>query len=201
MAFLSLILALSLDTFMAALSYETNKIKIPILSNFTISFICAISLMISFVIGNILETFINTNILKWISFSVLFFIGVFKIFDSKIKKYIRNKKTINFSFCNLNFILEIYSDYSKADIDKSKTLSLTEAISLALALSIDSLSAGLAFNVSYEITILVFVCSLTINILFILLSKLIGCFTSKTDLDFSFLSGLIFIVLAFMKLK
>lgn len=45
--YLSLILALSLDTFMAALSYETNKIKIPISSNLIISFICALVLFIA----------------------------------------------------------------------------------------------------------------------------------------------------------
>ena len=35
--YLTLILALSLDTFMAALSYETSKIKIPFKSNLVIS--------------------------------------------------------------------------------------------------------------------------------------------------------------------
>ena len=65
--YLSLILALSLDTFMAALSYEANKIKIPISSNFIISLICALFLFISLLLGNVLNLFIPEFILKWFS--------------------------------------------------------------------------------------------------------------------------------------
>ena len=200
--FLILILALSLDTFMAALSYETDKIKIPISSNFVISFICSLVLIISLSLGSLLDNFISHDVLKWISFSILFFIGSFKIFDSQIKKYIQKQKfktrKMYFSVCNLKFILQIYSDYPTADQDKSKTLSIVEAISLSLALSIDGLSAGLAFQTDYNMIFIVFITCLVVNIVFILLAKLIGYFTR--NLDLSLISGLIFIFLAFLRL-
>lgn len=198
--YLSLIFALSLDTFMAALSYESSKIRIPISSNLIISFICSLFLFISLLLGNFFSFFIPEIILKWISFTILFCIGFIKNFDNRIKKFIKKRnfksKSINFSFCNLKFILQIYSDYSCADMDKSKSLSPIEAISLALALSIDGLSAGLAFNVSFILGLLIFFICFILNFVFILLSKII----SHVKIDFSLLGGIIFIVLAFCRL-
>lgn len=202
--YITLILALSLDTFMAALSYETSKIKIPFKSNFTISLICALVLMISLIFGNVLGTIIPDFILKWISFTILFGIGAFKVFDGQIKRYIQKQdfqsKKLNFSFCNLKFILQIYSDYPKADKDDSKSLSVIEAISLALALSIDGLSAGLAFHAELINIIWIFILCLIINIAFIFLTKVIVLIVRKKEFDFSLIGGFIFIVLAFFRL-
>ncbi len=201
--YFSLIFALSLDTFMAALSYESNKIKIPISSNLIISFICSLFLFISLLLGNFLGTFIPDVILKWISFFILFFIGFIKVFDNRIKNFIKKRnfkgKSINFSFCNLRFILQIYSDYSCADVDKSKSLSPIEAICLALALSIDGLSAGIAFNTSFILGLFIFLSCFIMNFGFILLSKLFNHFMNN-KLDFSLLGGFIFIILAFCRL-
>lgn len=201
--YFSLIFALSLDTFMAALSYESNKIKIPISSNLIISFICSLFLFISLLLGNFFGTFIPDVILKWISFFILFFIGFIKVFDNRIKNFIKKRnfkgKSINFSFCNLRFILQIYSDYSCADVDKSKSLSPIEAICLALALSIDGLSAGIAFNTSFILGLFIFLSCFIMNFGFILLSKLFNHFMNN-KLDFSLLGGFIFIILAFCRL-
>lgn len=202
--YLSLILALSLDTFMAALSYESNKIKIPISSNLIISFICSLFLLISLLLGNVFGSFIPEVILKWFSFGILFFIGFLKIFDNRIKKFISKRnfkgKSINFSFCNLKFILQIYSDYSCADMDKSKVLSPTEAISLALALSIDGLSAGLAFDTDIMLGIFIFIICFGVNVLFVLFAKVFNYLFNNSKIDFSLLGGFIFIVLALCRL-
>jgi len=202
--YLTLILALSLDTFMAALSYETSKIKIPFKSNLVISLVCSITLIISLFLGNSLSLLIPTAILKWLSFFILFFIGVFKIFDSQVKKcLIKNSfkpKKVNFSFCNLKFILQIYGDYVNADYDKSKTLSVFEAFSLALALSIDGLSAGLAFSSSLDYIFWIFLLCLIINVVFIFLAKVLGMVTKNIKFDFSLIGGFIFIILAFFRL-
>lgn len=202
--YLSLILALSLDTFMAALSYESNKIKIPISSNFIISFICSLFLFVSLLLGNVLSILIPDFILSFISFIILFCIGCFKIFDNRIKKFIRERnfksKSINFSFCNLKFILQIYSDYAYADMDESKSLSPFEAISLAFALSIDGLSAGLAFNTDIILGLFIFIICFVVNVLFILLARGFNSLFNNYKIDFSLLGGFIFIILALFKL-
>jgi len=85
-----------------------------------------------------------------------------KIFDEKLKMYIRNISFKKSSLSKIKMIIKIYSDYEKADADNSKRLSAVEAISLALALSLDGFSAGIAFNTTYFLIFNVFVLSLVI---------------------------------------
>lgn len=198
--FLVLIFTLSLDTFIAALSYETNNIKIPIMSNIIISFICSLFLIISLAFGNLLGCFINDKILKFISFLILFLIGLFKIFDNELKKYIKKIKFKKNNFSKIKMIVKIYSDYEKADVDNSKKLSSLEAIFLALALSIDGLSAGLAFTTSIFYLLIIFIVSFFTNMFLILFSKIASHFTLKAKIDFSMFSGLVFIIIGFFRL-
>ena len=192
--YVSLIFALSVDTFIAALSYEGSKIEIPFSSNLIISLICSLSLIISLIVGNFIDEIISTFVLKLFSFFVLFLIGIFKIFDTYSRKNITKK--INFSFRNLNFVIEIYNDYKKADFDNSKKLSKIEAIYLSLALSIDSLGAGMAFQTNYILFIPIFILCFFVNVISIFSSKII----KKINIDFSLIGGIIFIVLAFLKI-
>lgn len=198
--FLVLIFTLSLDTFVAALSYEASNIKIPIISNIIISFICSFVLALSLIFGNVIGEYINDNILKFVSFLILFSIGIFKIFDEKLKMYIRNISFKKRSLSKIKMIIKIYSDYEKADADNSKRLSAVEAISLALALSLDGFSAGIAFNTTYFLIFNVFVLSLVINMLIILFSKFVSHFTYNINIDFSRISGMVFIILGILKI-
>ena len=189
-----LVLALSVDTFIASLSYESDKIKIPVSSNLIISFICSFSLIISLCLGNLISNIINIYILKWLSFFILFTIGIVKLFNSFIKNIIN--KTFLFTFKNINFVIEIYGDYKKADFDKSKTLSKKEAIFLGLALSIDSLASGLAFQVNFKTVLIIFILSILINFLSVFAAKII----KKINFNISLIGGIIFIILAFLKI-
>ncbi len=197
MIYLILILALSLDTFMASLSYSVSNIKIPISSNTIICFICSITIGISFILGNLLSTIIPSSVLKWISFSILFLIGFYKIFENFIKKRIKKKK-LKLSLSGI--ILEIYLDYSKADLDSSKKLSNIEAFFLAIALSIDGLASGLAFQTSPNTILILCIFCFILNFIVIILSGIIGKIISNFKFDFASLSGIAFIILAFFKL-
>ena len=83
-----------------------------------------------------------------ISFVLLNIIGLIKLFDSRIRHLIQKgafkKRKLSFQFLSISFLLTIYGDPKKADIDQGQELSPNEAISLALALSIDSGIAGLS---------------------------------------------------------
>ncbi len=91
MTYFFLILALSLDTFTLALSYEADKIQIPLSSNLIISFICSFVLMLSLFLGGFIQNIISPHILKVIAFIILFSIGLFKIFDNRIKNFIKKQ--------------------------------------------------------------------------------------------------------------
>ena len=194
LTYFSLVFALSIDSFFVALSYEANKIKIPFFSNLIISFICSFSLIFSLLLGNFITKFMPYYILKWFSFFVLFFIGIFKLFENYFKSFFTKKSKLCFK--KLNFIIQIFIDYKNADYDNSRVLSKTEAFFLSLVLSIDSLSAGIAFQTDYSLFIPLLLFSLFINFMLILVSKIIKFF----NIDFSFISGIIFIILAVFKI-
>ncbi len=133
-------------------------------------------------------------------------IGIYYLFESFFKNYLKGKKKKNgkvkLKLFNIFFIIEIYIDETKADIDNSKILSSKEALYLATALSLDSLAIGFGSGL------------LDMNILYILFASLImdliaiwsGLFIGKTfvdraKIDLSWLAGMILILLAVLKLR
>ena len=103
---------------------------------------------------------------------------------------------------DLNFVLTVYADSDKADIDRSKTLSAREALYLALALSIDGFAAGFGWGLASVNFIELIILSFASNLLAVALGYLLGKLLTKiTKHDFSWIGGLILIVLAFTKLK
>ena len=191
MLYIVFVLCLSIDTFMAAISYQTSNIKIPFKSNLIISFTCSISLLISLLLGNFINNIID---LKWLSFFILLSIGFTKIFNKNIKNILKNE---NLNLANKIKLITIYSDYKKADFDNSKNLSIFEAFYLSLALSLDNIVSGISFNPNFYLTIFLFIFSFLINTIVIYISKIF----KNINYNLSFLGGLFFIILAFSKLK
>ncbi len=202
---LLLVTALSVDSFVASFAYGANKIKIPLLSVSVISIICSIILVISVFFGFIIKPLIPENMTKTISFIILFLLGIIKLFDSSIKTFIRKHNDLNkqlkFSLFNLSFILNIYADPQNADSDLSRELSPKEAAPLAVALSIDGLAVGVGAGLVTISLIQIMIFSLLTNIITILLGSYIGYkIAERTSLNLSWLSGVLLIVLAVMKL-
>jgi len=200
-----LVTALSLDAFVASFAYGSNKIKIPFLSALILTFICSLTLTISLILGNIIRPYLPESLTHIICFIILFILGITKLFDSSIKAYIRKKKTLNkqivFKALNLHFILNIYADPKIADKDDSRTLSLSESISLALALSIDGLAVGLGAALANVNSIMIVVSSVLIGMVAVMGGSLLGeKISNKINLDLSWLSGILLVILGFMKL-
>ena len=79
-------------------------------------------------------------------------------------------------------------------------LSYKEAIYLSVALSLDSIAVGFASSLILINYIEVFVVSIIIGLLVILLGALIGKrFAEITNLNLSWLSGAMLIILAFLR--
>lgn len=201
----TLIFALTIDAFVAAIAYGTSKIKIPITSAIFISVICSFILWISMFLGEFISNFIPIDLSNKIAFWLLFLVGLIKIFESLIKKSIsiihKKNDEIAFHCFNLKFILHIYGDLTKADKDKSRVLSPIESIYLATALSIDSIAVG--FGVVLLNINMVFLCilSLLVTFLSVFLGGYIGrSISKKTNMDFSFVSGILIILLAVFKI-
>lgn len=115
-------LALSVDSFIAAFSYGTSKIKIPLSSVGIISVTSSLITGLSMLTGSFVKDFIPSGFTTLLSFGILFLLGVLKLFDSSQPK--------------------------NADKDHSQSISPKEALSLSAALSLDGCAAGFGASLS-----------------------------------------------------
>jgi len=201
---LVLVTALSIDTFVACFAYGTNKIKIPFLSAALMDLISGGTLLIFLLLGKIISPLLPQQLIRIFCFAILFGLGIIKLFDSYLKTLIRRNQPkaphISFSFMHFSFILTVYADPDKADMDQSRTLSPREAVSLGAALSLDSAAVGfgagvLPLNIGCTVAL-----SLIVDACAIILGCLLGNVIADTlNSDLSWLSGLLLIFLAFMK--
>ena len=98
-------------------------------------------------------------------------------------------------------MLEIYADEIKADYDNSKLLSVKEAFYLAVALSLDSLTVGFGCSLGSVNLIDAVLLSFLVGALFLILGGSVGGHFAKTvNINISWLSGAMLILLAFMRI-
>ncbi len=200
------VFTLSLDAFVASIAYGTNKIKMPFKSMIIIDIICTSLLAISIFLGTLVKKTLPESTTIIISFTILILLGIFYLLEGVIKRYIKNNlildKKIKFKLFNIWFIISVYMDEIKADLDNSKTLSSKEALYLAIALSLDSLAIGFGSSLGSINCISIIFLSLIINMIAIWSGLAIGKrFVEKVKIDLSWLAGVILIILAFLKLK
>lgn len=201
---LLLVVALSTDAFVASFSYGVNKVKIPFLSAQVINAVCGALLAAAIFLGSISRSLLSPAVAAAISFTILFVLGLTKLFDSIIKRKIKNGKLFNkisFKLFSLNFILHIYAEPEQADIDASRILSPKEAVYLAVALSLDGLSVGFGAGLASANPVLVVLLSLVTGFPAVVLGAFLGRrISEKFSIDLSWLSGVMLIFLAFMRL-
>lgn len=199
-------LALSLDAFVAGFSYGACKIKIPLISVLVMDAICSLSIGAALLIGAFLKGFIPRQATTAICFILLFLLGLTKLLDgitkSLIQKYGAISSNIKFSFCNFRFVLSLYANPECADTDHSKTISPKEAVSLAIALSLDGLAAGLGAAFGEVNGFAVFLCSFFTEAIAVICGTALGNRAAgRLSFNISWLGGLILILLAFLKLS
>ncbi|PRR81466.1 sporulation membrane protein YtaF [Clostridium vincentii] len=202
---LLLVSSVCIDAFVASIAYGTNRIKIPVLSAIIISFVGSLILGISLFFGGFIKDFLPGNLPIILSFSILMLLGIYRLFEGLFKNYIQKKhkidKPLTFKLFDIQFVLQVYADETKADFDKSKTLTSKESFYLASALSFDSLAVGFGSSLvggGYIQT--VFLC-LILGIIAVLVGVFIGKkLVAKTNINLSWLSGVILMILALNKL-
>lgn len=203
---LLLVIILSLDAFVASFAYGTDKIKIPFSSVIVINLICSGILAIALFLGSIIKPFMPEHLTTVICFILLMGLGVVRFSATSIKGFLRkcdnHTKNLEFKFFDIHFLLRVYADSTEADKDHSRVLSPIEAASLAFALSLDGLALGFGTGLTEVSYIQVIIFSLISTMIAVLL----GCFignkvAEKLNLDLSWLSGLLLIFLALMKLR
>lgn len=201
-----LVSALSLDAFVASIGYGSNKIKIPFASVMVISVVCSSFLAISLLFGSVVKKFIPGSVTSIISFLILILLGIYNLFQSLVKNYIKKNsssdKRLKIKLFDLRVVIDIYVDETKADFDHSNNLNPKEALYLATALSLDSLAVGFGSSLGTVNYIEVILLSFFTSMVAIWLGLFIGRkFAEKSKVNISWLSGALLIILAIMKIK
>lgn len=201
-----LVLVVSLDSFVASIAYGAKRIKIPLSSIFIINIISSLFLGISIFFGLFIQQFIPDSITKIISFILLSLLGIYFLFESIVKNHIDSKTYLNKKFklniFDIGFVINIYIDEISADLDQSKRLDSREAIYLGIALALDSLAVGFGnsfgnIHSSYAIIFSAIIGVIGVSSGLILGEKLV----KRSNINLSWLAGVILIILAFLKFK
>ena len=201
---LVLVLALCMDTFVASMAYGANKVHITWEKIVVMNAICSGCLGIALVAGSVLDGLVPESMTRMVCFISLFLLGVVKLLDYTIKKYINRHvslhKGITFSFSGLRIIVNIYRDPMAADWDHSQSLSWKEVLFLSFAMSIDSLIAG-ALSAFLEIPVgLTMGTALIMGIVMMYAGLFLGKkLASRCKCDLSWISGVLFMILAVTK--
>ena len=186
-----LLVIFSLDTLFVSISYSIKNIKISLKSTLLISLICLFSLLISLFITNNFKHILNQDIGKIISSIILLILGLYNLFQNKIKKNLKSK----------NKIIEIYLDETKADLDNSKNISYKEALLLSTILSLDSLLGGVSIGFMKYNLFYIIILSFILNVLFILCGIFIGKnLRNVYNFNTSYISGAILLLIAILKI-
>ncbi|ACD51282.1 sporulation membrane protein YtaF [Clostridium botulinum] len=199
-----LVSSICIDSFVASIAYGTSKIKIPPISALIINLVSTCTLAISLLLGAIVKKFLPGNMPMLIGFVLLMGLGIYRLFECIFKSYISKCSQIDtpltFKLFDFKFVLEVYADETKADFDKSKTLSPKESFYLALALSLDSLAVGFGSSLTSINYIQVIILSFIIGFLAVSIGVIIGKkLADNINVELSWLSGVLLIILAIIK--
>jgi len=200
-----LVLALSLDTFTAGVALGTQKITVPFRSVLAISLTCSASLWLAISLGGWIGNWISPRTGAVIGCIILVMMGSVRLFDGVIKELLRrcceNKEGMVFYRKNLKIFLQVCVDSAQADFNRSQSLSVPEAISLAVALSVDGLAAGVGAGILDVSHWLIFLIAMLINLFAVHLGCRTGIrFSRKHEQDISWVAGALLIVLGLIKL-
>ena len=202
---LLLVSSLCIDSFVASMAYGTSKIRIPFISTIIINLVCTSTLACSLLIGSIFKSFLPGNLPVVLGFLLLMALGIYRLFEYVFKSYIskcsKSDSPLTFKIFDFQFVLQVYADEIKADFDNSKCLNIKESFYLALALSLDSLAVGVGSSLGSINYIQVLILCFFIGIIAVSFGVFLGRkFAQKLHFEFSWLSGVLLIVLAIIRI-
>lgn len=183
-----LIVVLSMDAFAAGFSYGIERVKVPFLSLAIIALLSGGMLTASLLAGNFLMGFIPEPLTKGISFAVLFLLSLYKFYDALQSLHSKNGK------------LTTGMISQKVNKEDKAVLSCREGALLAIALSIDNVSAGLCTRTVSLPSIILLLLTTAIHFFALKLGLSAGAILSEKTRNLAWLGGAVLMVLAFLRL-
>lgn len=193
-----LALAVCMDTFFAAMGCSMNGIRIPKRCALLISIVGTIFLSISLFSAQLLNHFIPEVFFQYIGFCILFLLGSSQMMKDMLTALFQKHRP-HWNWKALGLVIDICFDETLADVDHSKILSMREAVAFSAALSLDSLASGLGAGIQKQFIPICLLLTLCAGFLLTLFGSRLGKFCHSKK-NFSWLGGLMLLILAFCRL-
>ncbi len=202
MPVLLFMLAVSVDSLTAGLSYGASRVHIKLVSTVFLVLIPSVCITLMTQAGSLLFSLFPASVLSLLSFLLLFFLGCEKLLESLIRHLAKAYPDIVGNWTckirQLNIIFTIYFSPEEANKQEVQILSGKEAFFLSLALSLDSMFASMAFSCQVNSLLFLFLSAAFFHFLLFSIGYLSGLFLSKKcSFDLSWLSGLFLLLLSF----
>lgn len=198
--------ALSLDALAAGFLYGASRVRIPACSTLIISVLSAGMLTGFLFFGSMFQSILSKQQASQLCFLLLFLLGLTKLFEGSLKTLCRHlagkEKKFFLKLPHITLLFSIYADPEAANGPDYSILSPKEAFSLGIVLALDSAAAGFGAGLPAVPLFAAF----SISFLFTAAALLFGSVLGKrllhrSSFDFSWLSGLLFIGLAFVNMR
>lgn len=191
-----LVIAVSIDTFVMAISCGIDCIKIPFKSALGVGIVGAIMMVISILLSDIICQYIPIKLCTILSCLILCAMGIMNILKYFLDKS-KRLKSMSISHEDNPSIIDVYLCGSCADCDKSKEISIKEAVTVSFFMSLDTVATGIVGGNNLNI-IFLGVSALIVQSLTVWWGSILGMKSSKFP-DISLLGGLLLIVLGILK--
>lgn len=197
--------AVSLDSLTAGFSYGTNNVHIKAPALIPLALVPALFITAAQGIGSFFGSLLPGGVLPFLSFLLLFLIGIAKLFESLTRLLAKRHPSLMGNWgCKikqLNIVFTVYLSPEEANRTELQVLSVREALLLSLALSLDSILVGMAFCYTALPPVFLFLSAALCNFLLFLCGYLLGRLLFRLlRFDLSWLSGLCLLLLAFRAL-
>ncbi len=177
MHFISVIMfavSANIDNLIIAMAYGNKKININIYSNLLIAAISSLGTLISMSIGLVINKFIPLYIANLLGCFLLIFLGLWFILDFILKERKSKASLASAIDTKSSCYKYLLASPEKADTDNSGDIDIKEAISLAVALSLNNLGMGIGATIT-GINMLATLCfTFFFSVIFIPLGYTIG---------------------------
>ncbi|MBB5325986.1 putative sporulation protein YtaF [Anoxybacillus tepidamans] len=172
-----LALAVSLDSLSVGVTYGMRKMKFPLPSMMVIALFSGLMLLVSMYVGSFLVLLLPVRAEKSIAACILIALGVWAIYNVLRKREdeledVAPRPTAQMRIWRVHLkrfgvVIQILKRPSLADLDGSGSISMSEAMLIGFALSMDAFGAGLSASfLGYSPLMLALLVSL-LNLLFI----------------------------------
>ncbi len=200
-ALLIFLVAVSIDSLTAGLTYGTQRVQIKFPAYLILTCVPAVFITTANRIGSSLSLLIPASALPVLSFTLLFILGCSKLSESLIRLLARKHPSLTRNWgCKIkqiNIIFTVYLSPEDANQEDLQVLSPKEALLLSLALSLDSVLVGMAFNTGPVPAAALFILSAIFNLTLFAAGYGLGHLVSSVlHIDLSWLSGLFLLLLA-----